>query len=276
MPISMFDRSANGTSLVTSSHSRIAKLHMSADRRLISSGFFCRATGHKNQPVWAKSTDSGAQGGPLPPPVTMQPFDPPVTVVPWLFSCSLIELCFQFYCYTRGSHQQIMSVSATVWTCVHPSPSGSSCHSGSVLRDGCLPSGATHAGEYILPGHWKENLTSAMLILAVMSSSICEHKQRCCSAVLCWATCGCYELFRFSPSHSCCWDSDEGSLVQACVKRPFHSQCPGQTSPPASGPRRSLTGGRETKVNPLRQNFNSAAKTTRCPLYSLVPSCRTL
>lgn len=99
-----------------------------------------------------------------------------VTVVPWLFSCSLIELCFQLYCYTRGSRQQIMSVSATVWTSVHPSLSGSSCHSGSVLRDGCLPSGATHAGEYILPGHWKENLTSAMLILAVMSSSICEHK----------------------------------------------------------------------------------------------------
>lgn len=71
IPISMFDRSANGTSLVTSSHSRIAKLHMSADRRLISSGFFCRATGHKNQPVWAKSTDGGTQGGPLPPRATM-------------------------------------------------------------------------------------------------------------------------------------------------------------------------------------------------------------
>lgn len=34
------------------------------------------------------------------------------------------------------------------------------------------PSGATQAGAYILPGHWKENFTSAMLILAVMSSSI--------------------------------------------------------------------------------------------------------
>lgn len=40
------------------------------------------------------------------------------------------------------------------------------------LVEWCLPSGATQAGEYILPGHWKENLTSAMLILAVMSSSI--------------------------------------------------------------------------------------------------------
>ena len=54
MPISMLDRSAKGTSLVTSSHSRIAKLHMSADRRLISSGFFCRAGHHKEQ--WVKVT----------------------------------------------------------------------------------------------------------------------------------------------------------------------------------------------------------------------------
>lgn len=43
MPISMFERSANGTSLVTSSQSNTAKLHMSAERRFISSGFFCRA-----------------------------------------------------------------------------------------------------------------------------------------------------------------------------------------------------------------------------------------
>lgn len=39
---------------------------------------------------------------------------------------------------------------------------------------GCVPSGAIHAGEYIRPGHWKQNLASAMLILAVMSSSICR------------------------------------------------------------------------------------------------------
>lgn len=59
---------------------------------------------------------------------------------------------------------------------------GFSCHFRSALYEWCLPSGATHAGEYILPGHWKENLTSAMLILAVMSSSICgneEHQVRC-------------------------------------------------------------------------------------------------
>lgn len=37
-----------------------------------------------------------------------------------------------------------------------------------------IPSGAIHAGEYIRPGHWKENFASAMLILAVMSSSICQ------------------------------------------------------------------------------------------------------
>lgn len=37
-----------------------------------------------------------------------------------------------------------------------------------------IPSGAIQAGEYMRPGHWKENLASAMLILAVMSSSICQ------------------------------------------------------------------------------------------------------
>lgn len=40
------------------------------------------------------------------------------------------------------------------------------------LGTGHSPSGATQAGAYIRPGHWKENLTSAMLIRAVMSSSI--------------------------------------------------------------------------------------------------------
>lgn len=39
------------------------------------------------------------------------------------------------------------------------------------------PSGATQAGAYILPGHWKENFTSAMPILAVMSSSICSGEE---------------------------------------------------------------------------------------------------
>lgn len=46
MPISMLDKSANGTSRVTSSHSSTAKLHMSAERLLISSGFFCKAVGN--------------------------------------------------------------------------------------------------------------------------------------------------------------------------------------------------------------------------------------
>lgn len=48
MPISMFERSAKGTSLVTSSQSNTAKLHMSEERRLISSGFFCRAEKRKD------------------------------------------------------------------------------------------------------------------------------------------------------------------------------------------------------------------------------------
>lgn len=43
MPISICERSAKGTSLVTSSHSNTAKLHMSADLLLMSSGLFCRA-----------------------------------------------------------------------------------------------------------------------------------------------------------------------------------------------------------------------------------------
>lgn len=46
MPISMWERSAKGTSRVTSSQSNTAKLHMSADLLLMSSGLFCNA-GHK-------------------------------------------------------------------------------------------------------------------------------------------------------------------------------------------------------------------------------------
>ena len=43
IPISIGERSAKGTSLVSSSVSRIAKLHISAALKLMSSGFFCRA-----------------------------------------------------------------------------------------------------------------------------------------------------------------------------------------------------------------------------------------
>lgn len=43
IPISILERSAKGTSRVTSSHRSTAKLHMSAERLLVSSGFFCRA-----------------------------------------------------------------------------------------------------------------------------------------------------------------------------------------------------------------------------------------
>lgn len=76
IPISVLERSAKGTSRVTSSHRSTAKLPVSAQRLFVSSGFFCRA------------------------------------------------------------------------------------------------SGATQAGAYLRPGHWKENLTSAVLVRAVMSSSI--------------------------------------------------------------------------------------------------------
>lgn len=49
MPISICERSAKGTSLVTSSHSNTAKLHMSADLLLISSGLFCRAENQRDK-----------------------------------------------------------------------------------------------------------------------------------------------------------------------------------------------------------------------------------
>lgn len=60
MPISMLDRSAKGTSLVTNSHSRIAKLHMSAERRLMSSGFFCKAEIHKEKIIAVSSATTTA------------------------------------------------------------------------------------------------------------------------------------------------------------------------------------------------------------------------
>lgn len=51
MPTSMAESSAKGTSLVSSSHSRIAKLHISAARVLISSGRLCSAvTTHSHIP----------------------------------------------------------------------------------------------------------------------------------------------------------------------------------------------------------------------------------
>lgn len=49
IPISMCDRSAKGTSRVTNSHSKTAKLHMSADLLLMSSGFFCKPGNKKTE-----------------------------------------------------------------------------------------------------------------------------------------------------------------------------------------------------------------------------------
>ena len=46
IPISMGERSENGTSLVTNSHINIAKLHMSADLWSTSSGLFCSTKTH--------------------------------------------------------------------------------------------------------------------------------------------------------------------------------------------------------------------------------------
>lgn len=175
----------------------------------------------------------------------------------------IISLCFQLVLlslYLKGeiSRRLHLVLRQSRVPCIHhsrPSLSGSSCHFRSVLYEWCLPSGATHAGEYILPGHWKENLTSAMLILAVISSSICGNKEqwlRCHFTSLLslgfWGKTISFEMYDpensfLLPWHSCCWDSGEGSSVPVCVRRPFHKQCPGQTSPPASGPQQSLTAG---------------------------------
>ena len=57
MPISMGDNPANGTSLVTHSHSRMAKLHMSADLTFMSSGSFVRAVVKKKLDVFVLSSN---------------------------------------------------------------------------------------------------------------------------------------------------------------------------------------------------------------------------
>jgi hypothetical protein len=46
MPHSIGENSANGTSLVASSQSKMAKLHMSDASQLKSVGFFCKAGGN--------------------------------------------------------------------------------------------------------------------------------------------------------------------------------------------------------------------------------------
>lgn len=176
-------------------------------------------------------------------------------MVPWLFSCPVIKSSFQFYCYKRGSHLQIMCfckrldccasitewLQLPLWICavwVMPTLRGDPCrrvHPARTLKgefDVCHADPGCHVFIYL----W-EQVTFT----------------RFCSAVLYWATSGwSSKLFLFSPWHSCCWDSDEGSSVQVCVKRPFHKQCPLQTSLPASGPRQSLTVGRVTHVNPFK------------------------
>lgn len=143
MPISMCERSAKGTSLVTSSHSNTAKLHISADRRLMSSGFFCKA---------------GKIG------------------VDWL------KVCFSSRC-SCTPHGLMQSSEQSLHQIIQRRICGayrSRYQRGLKMAGGSgreVPSGAIHAGEYMRPGHWKENLASAMLILAVMSSSIWKQLQ---------------------------------------------------------------------------------------------------
>lgn len=58
MPISIGERSAKGTSLVDSSHRRIAKLHMSLASKFLSLGFFCKAVKQKNSELKTLSKTS--------------------------------------------------------------------------------------------------------------------------------------------------------------------------------------------------------------------------
>lgn len=100
--------------------------------------------------------------------------------VPWLFS----HLLSLFWCPVSAALLPVrrrLQITSVSWSrlrfraSVSQSPTPPTA---AVAAEWCLPSGATHAGEYILPGHWKENLTSAMLILAVISSSICGCKEK--------------------------------------------------------------------------------------------------
>lgn len=116
-----------------------------------------------------------------------------------------------------------------------------------------IPSGAIQAGEYIRPGHWKENLASAMLILAVRSSSI--YIQIIGSSTLPTVTattvsfhCQMFKYQRLqgvrrriSPWCVCCWGRNVEPLVLRCGEKPCRWRCQVQTSRLDFGPQRELT-----------------------------------
>lgn len=123
---------------------------------------------------------------------------------PWLFSNPLsrlrlsVSMVLLWHCQkSSADYICFLKLSWVLW--IHhsqQSSTDSSCQLGCELCEWCLPSGATHAGEYILPGHWKENLTSAMLILAVISSSICGNRRNALpySGVLCFQASQCSSI----------------------------------------------------------------------------------
>lgn len=120
-----------------------------------------------------------------------------------------------------------------------------------------IPSGAIHAGENMRPGHWKENLASAMLILAVRSSSIYVQITVLSTLHIVIATTfccvsGCVSCFpylqqlkavrrKISPWCVYCWGRDVEPLVLRCGGKPCRWRCPMQTSPLDFGRQRVLT-----------------------------------
>lgn len=184
-------------------------------------------------------------------------------------------LCLHgFHCDTVRSHLQITSV---FWSCLKfsasISQSGTPLTAAATVDAGCVsdayPRGQPTPASTFCPGtgrrtwrlpcwFWLSYLhqsvvTKGRLYLILHFSVFMQKKFLLLVLIDHLGPVGadiCAEIYiRFLPSHSCCWDSGVGSLVQACVRRPFHMQCPEQTSPLASGPQQSLTTWQQTHLN---------------------------
>lgn len=108
-----------------------------------------------------------------------------------------------------------------------------------------LPSGATQAGAYMRPGHWKENFTSAMLIRAVISSSIWgrEVKVKKVEPIVGQQRAlGTRSELVVSPLHYGYWVRAEVWEALVYEEKPCLLPCPKQTLQLGSGPQRNLTG----------------------------------
>lgn len=202
MPISMFERSANGTSLVTSSQSNTAKLHMSAERRLISSGFFCRAEDQEQGNDLDQNLGLNRQSVLSPKkPLSLEDQDlqkgestfrchPCWRVHPaWTLEREL-HICHAY----PGSHVIINLVSWNQNTFIRISK---------------------HV--FLYPLHYMD--------CTVGNLTVCDCR-----------------FFYSSPWRSCCWDNDVGSWAPACAGMPFHTLYPEQTSQPVSDPQQNLNG----------------------------------